>query len=256
MRNYKNKALNVFESKKKNNIEAIKKDKRFSKNSLQWMIESEQYRYVYNFRWMGVPIIKYPNDIVAIQEIIWETKPDLVIETGVAHGGSVVFIASILNMVNKKSKIIGIDLEIRKHNLKEIQKNIFYKKNISLIEGSSTDPKIVRKIKSLSKGKKVMVILDSAHSHSHVLDELRIYSKIVSKNQFLIVEDTFEELYPKDFFQHLKSSNVRPNTNKGNNPMTALKEFLQENKDFSIDNEFNKKLGITQNIDSYLKKIK
>lgn len=255
MTNFKNPALKKFNHTKKLNINLLKKDKLFNKKSLEWMIYAEKYKYVYNFTWMGIPIIKYPNDIIALQEILWETKPDLVIETGIAHGGSIIFLASILSMINKTSKVIGIDLEIRKHNLKMIKQNNFYKKNITLIESSSTDPNLIKKLRKRCRGKKVMVILDSAHSHDHVLKELEIYSTLVSKNQFLIVEDTFEEYYPKDFFLHLGTSKVRPETNKGNNPQTALNKFLKNNKKFSISNEYNKKLGISQNFDSYLKKI-
>ena len=140
-----------------------------------------------NFKWMGLPIIKYPNDILALQEIIWSTKPDIIIETGIAHGGSIVFIASILNMINPKAKVIGIDIKIRDYNLREIKKNKFYNKNIKLIKGSSVDQKVISKIKKHINRKK-LVILDSAHSHDHVLKELNIYSKLVSKNMFLIVE--------------------------------------------------------------------
>ncbi len=256
MSSYKSKELQAFDLKIKQNSLKISKDKIFHKKSLEWMIYAEKYRYVYNFKWMGLPIIKYPNDILALQEIIWSTKPDIIIETGIAHGGSIVFIASILNMINPKAKVIGIDLEIRDYNLREIKKNKFYNKNIKLIKGSSVDRKVISKIKKHINRKKVMVILDSAHSHDHVLKELNIYSKLVSKNMFLIVEDTFEEFYPKNFFGHLKTTKVRPETNKGNNPMTALKEFLKKNKNFSKNNEYNKKLGITQNFDSYLQKTK
>ena len=255
MTNSKNSVLKKFNKTKERNIGLLKKDMLFKKKSLDWMIYAEKYKYVYNFNWMGVPIIKYPNDIIALQEILWETKPDIVIETGVAHGGSIIFIASILNMIKSTSKVIGIDLEIRDHNLKEIKKNRFDKKNITLLEPSSTDLKLIKRLKEICQGKKVMVILDSAHSHQHVLEELKLYSLLVSKNHYLIVEDTFEESYPKNFFLHLESSEVRPETNKGNNPMTALIEFLMNNKKFSTDNEYNKKLGISQNFDSYLKKI-
>ena len=128
MTNSKNSVLKKFNKTKERNIGLLKKDMLFKKKSLDWMIYAEKYKYVYNFNWMGVPIIKYPNDIIALQEILWETKPDIVIETGVAHGGSIIFIASILNMIKSTSKVIGIDLEIRDHNLKEIKKTVFIKK--------------------------------------------------------------------------------------------------------------------------------
>tara|TARA_B100001248_G_scaffold250487_1_gene224630 strand:+ start:26029 stop:26838 length:810 start_codon:yes stop_codon:yes gene_type:complete len=256
MKNYKNSELNRFYQTKLRMINKLKKDDEFKKKSLDWMIYAEKYRYVYNFTWLGFPIIKYPNDIIALQEIIWTTKPDIVIETGIAHGGSIIFIASLLNMIKKNAKVIGIDIEIRKHNLKLIKNSIFYKKNIELLQSSSTDPRLISKLKKICKNKTVMVILDSAHSHDHVLSELEVYSQLVTKNQYLVVEDTFEEFYPKNFFNYLTTSKVRQETNKGNNPMTAMREFLKKNKKFSTNNEFNKKLGITQNFDSYLLKKK
>ena len=128
MINSKNSALKKFNTTKKRNVDLLKKDELFKKKSFDWMIYAEKYKYVYNFNWMGIPIIKYPNDIIALQEILWEMKPDLVIETGVAHGGSIIFIASILHMINNTSKVICIDLEIREHNLEEIKKNRLFKK--------------------------------------------------------------------------------------------------------------------------------
>ena len=200
-------------------------------------------KYHYNFSWFGLPIIKFPNDILVMQEIIWRVKPDVIIETGVARGGSLIFFASLMKLINKTGKVIGIDIDIRKQNKIALKKH-FLAKNIKLIQGSSTSNEVFKKLKK-HLIKKVLVILDSMHTEKHVLDELEIYSKIVSKNSYLIVQDTFVELFPKNHFKN------RP-WDKGNNPMTAVKKFLKINKNYSIDENISAKVGITENPKGYL----
>ena len=182
-----------------------------------------------------------------MQEILNKVKPDIVIETGIAHGGSVIFTASILKMIGKKNfKVIGVDIDIRKHNLKEIKKSVVYK-YLDLIEGSSVDEKIFNIIKKkIKKNKKVLVILDSNHSHKHVLNELNLYSKLVSKNSYLILPDTYIDFMPKNTFKKWK---------RGDNTYTALLEFLKKNKKFKIDSEANKKSLISEAIKGYIKKV-
>lgn len=208
-----------------------------------------KYRYTYNFNWLGRPIIQLPQDIIAMQEIIWNVKPDLIIETGIAHGGSLVFYASILELIGGDSKVIGIDIDIREHNIKKIKHHPMYKR-MTLIQGSSIDIKVLDKVREMSKGKKkIIVCLDSMHTHEHVLKELERYSPFVKKGGYLVVFDTAIEDMPDDFFPD------RP-WGKGNNPKTAVREFLTTNDRFVIDKDIENKLLITVAPDGYLKCIK
>lgn len=236
-----------FKKERKQAVNKMTKDTSFIKLSKKWLARSVYHKYNYNYSWMGRPIIKYPDDMVVMQELLWKLKPDLVIETGIAHGGSIIFTASILKMMNiKKFKVIGVDIDIRKHNLSEIKKSNVYK-YMKLFEGSSNDQNILRQINNIRrKFKKVLVILDSNHSKSHVLQELKNYSKFVSKNSYIVLPDTYIDFLPKGTFKKWK---------KGDSTFAALKEFLLENKSFKIDNEINKKSLISEAICGYVKKI-
>lgn len=233
-----------FELFVKNNINKIKKNKKFNNKSKEWSLLASKIKYHYNFNWLGLPIIKFPNDILVMQEIIWNVKPDVIIETGVARGGSLIFFASLMQLINKKGKVIGIDIDLRKKNELAIKKHPFYK-NINLLKGSSTSKKITNKLIKKLSNKKVIVVLDSLHTEEHVLKELEIYSKIVSKKSYLIVQDTFVEFFPKNHFKN------RP-WDKGNNPLTAVKKFLKNNKNFIVDKKISSKIGITENPMGYL----
>ena len=245
--------MNPIKKFNKEKIKAVKEmalDRSFKKKSIDWILQSIKHQYNYNFSWMGRPIIKYPNDIVVLQELIWKVKPDLIIETGIAHGGSIIFSASMLKMMNVKNfKVIGIDIDIRKHNLKEILKHPM-KKYIKLIEGSSIGEDVLKKVTTVAKKKKrIMVVLDSNHSEEHVFNELNLYSKFVSKNSYIVLPDTYIEFLPKNTFKN------RP-WNKGNNPYTALKKFLKTNKSFEIDDFISAKALITEAFSGYIKRIK
>lgn len=218
-----------------------------------WMSHPALNHYCYHFSWLGRPIIQYPQDIIAMQELLWEVKPDLVIETGIAHGGSLIFHASILELNAicggpKNYKLIGIDIDIRKHNLDLIIRHPIYKLgHIMMLEGSSTSNKISDLVKSISSDyNKIMVILDSNHTYNHVFSELEIYAKLVSKGSYCVVFDTFIEDMP---------SNAYPDRpwGKNDNPSIAVKEFLKHNHDFYIDSNINKKLLITSAPNGYLK---
>ena len=225
------------------------KDKKIIELGRLFIKETLKYKYSYNFSWLERPIIQFPQDIIALQEIIWRIKPDLIIETGIAHGGSLIFYASMLELIGGRGKVLGIDIDIRKHNRKEIEKHKMFKR-IKMIEGSSVDEKVAKRVeKIVKKHKKVMVCLDSLHTHSHVLKELNLYSRFVSKGSYSVVFDTIIEYMPKGFFKD------RP-WDKGNNPATAVKEFLKKNKSFIIDKEIDSKLLITSAIGGYLKRIK
>jgi len=239
----------LFEEERKLNIAQMGASQDITQSSLDWVCQTAKFRYTYNFNWLGRPIIQFPQDILAMQEIIWEMKPDLVIETGIAHGGSIIFYASMLELLGKDGQVLAIDIDIREHNRVEIEKHPMFKR-ITMIEGSSIDPGIVTKVYQFAQDKKqVLVILDSNHTHAHVLEELRLYSPLVTKDSYLVVFDTIVEDMPEDFFPD------RP-WGRGNNPKTAVWEFLKTNDRFEIDKEIENKLLITVAPDGYLKCIK
>jgi cephalosporin hydroxylase len=219
------------------------------KRSLDWICMTARFKYTYNFAWLGRPIIQFPQDILAMQEIIWRVKPDLIIETGIAHGGSLVFYASMLELINGNGQILGIDIDVREENRIEIEKHPMSKR-IVMVEGSSTEKNVVRQIYEFSKEKKsVLLALDSLHTHEHVLKELELYSPLVTNGSYIAVFDTIIEDMPDDFFPD------RP-WGKGNNPKTAVWEFLKTNDRFIIDKDIENKLLITVAPDGYLKCIK
>lgn len=216
--------------------------------------ESVRLKYSYNFRWFGHPIIQFPQDIIAMQELIWQVKPDLIIETGIAHGGSLIFSASMLALLEitgviNKGKVLGIDIDIREHNRIEIEKHPLVNK-ITMMQGSSIDEDMVRQVHKFAKDyNNILVCLDSNHTHNHVLSELKAYSPLVSNGSYCVVFDTIIEDMPEDFFPD------RP-WGKGNNPKTAVREFLKTNDSFEIDKKMENKLLITVAPDGYLKRVK
>ena len=184
-----------------------------------------------------------------MQEIIWNVKPDLIIETGIAHGGSLIFYASMLELLGEEGKVLGIDIDVRTHNRHEIEKHPLYKR-ISMIEGSSIDESVVEKVREYSRGKKrVLVCLDSLHTHDHVLRELEAYSPFVTTGSYCVVFDTIVEDLPDEY------SADRP-WGKGNNPKTAVWKFLERNNRFVMDKEIENKLLITTCPDGYLKCVR
>jgi len=244
--------VSEYQKFRQERIETIKemgRDSEVRKQATDFVRDSGKYGYTYNFEWMGRPIIQFPQDMVALQEVIWRVKPDLIIETGIAHGGSLVFSASMLELLGGEGQVLGVDIDIRAHNREAIESHPMAKR-ISMIQGSSIDPLVVDQVKAATEGKsKVMVLLDSMHSHDHVLSELQMYSPLVSKDSYLIVFDTSVEDMPEDFFPD------RP-WGKGDNPKTAVWEFLKSNKRFEIDEEFDDKLLITVAHNGFLRKVK
>jgi len=229
-------------------IRALASDDKLRTASLEWMIRADSHKYSYNFSWLGRPIIRYPNDIVVFQEVVWRSQPDLIIETGVAHGGSLVLSASLLELLNQDGRVVGIDIDIRPHNREAIEAHPLSRR-ITLIEGSSTDAEVVRQVKAIaSKYRRVMVVLDSLHTHEHVIAELRTYSEFVSDGCYLILPDTFIEYFPPGYFSN------RP-WDVGNNPMTALRQFLAESRDFEIDELMSSKALISEAPDGYLIRV-
>ncbi|HYE32342.1 MAG TPA: cephalosporin hydroxylase family protein [Methylomirabilota bacterium] len=224
-------------------------DPEIRKLAHQLFLATCRYKYSYNFSWLGRPIIQYPQDMIAMQELIYEVRPDLIIETGIAHGGSLIFYASVLELIGGESEILGIDIDIRPHNRAEIEKHRMAKR-IRMIQGSSIDDGIAEQVYASAKGKKkVMVILDSNHTHAHVLRELQLYGKLVTKGSYLVVFDTVVEDMSKDFFPD------RP-WDVGDNPKTAVREYLRSTDRFVVQNEVENKLLLTVAPEGYLKCIK
>lgn len=229
----------------------------------QWILESMKRKYLYNFDWLGRPIIQYPQDMVAIQEIIWQVRPTLIIETGIAHGGSLILSASMLALLdyceavesgtpidpsNSKRKVVGIDIEIRQHNRAAIEGHPMGSK-IEMIEGSSTDQGVVNQVAKIAKDhSSVLLLLDSNHTHEHVLGELAAYANLVSIGSYCVVFDTFVEDMPAGYFTD------RP-WDKGNSPRTAVVEFLKLHPQFEIDESIQNKLLITVAPGGFLKRI-
>ena len=193
--------MNEFEKRNSEMINKMSEDLDLKKTTNRWFVQSSPYEYSYHFTWMGRPIIQFPQDMIAMQEIIWDVKPDLIIETGIAHGGSLIYYASLLELIGH-GNVLGIDIEIRPHNLEAIEKHPMIKR-IQMLEGSSVDETLFSKVKETAKGADtVMVVLDSNHTHDHVLKELELYSGRVTKGSYLVVFDTIIEDMPENFFQH------------------------------------------------------
>lgn len=221
-------------------------------------------KYSYNFSWMGRPIIQYPQDMVAAQELIWQVKPDLIIEAGIAHGGSLILSASILAMLDyeeavesgtvldpkhPKRRVLGLDIDIRPHNRKAIEAHPMSGR-IDMIEGSSTDPDVVSRVKQMAGDyETVMLFLDSNHTHDHVLGELNAYADLVSVGSYCVVFDTAIEDFPAEEYPDR-------NWGPGNNPKTAVWEFLSQNSHFEMDKEMEHKILVTVAPDGYLKRVR
>lgn len=232
---------------KRARIDQLACDQEFREQSMDWREKALERKYMHNFSWLGRPIIQFPSDVIAIQEIIWTVKPDLIIETGVAHGGSLILSASILQLLNH-GEVIGIDIDIRPHNRKSIESHPLSPR-ITLLEGSSIDPCIIEKVKKLAKGKKTLVFLDSNHTHEHVMSELNAYSELVGIGSYCVVFDTFVEDLTDNYVWH-----ERP-WGKGNNPKTAVLEWLKSHPNFQIDRSIENKLLVTSAPDGFLRRI-
>ncbi|MBO0937892.1 cephalosporin hydroxylase family protein [Fibrella sp. HMF5335] len=210
-------------------------------------VVSNRDQYSYNFSWMGRPIIQYPQDMMAMQELIWDIKPDLIIETGIAHGGSLIYYASLMELIGK-GEVLGIDIDIREHNRREIEAHPMFKR-IQMIQGSAIDEELVAEVARRAEGKQtIMVCLDSNHTHDHVLRELELYAPFVTVGSYCVVFDTIVEDMPKGAYD-------RP-WDVGNNPKTAVWEYLKHNDNFEIDHQIDNKLLISVAPEGYLKRVK
>ena len=239
-----------FIEERKERIESFKNDEEFKELTNRWRQMALERKYMNSFSWLGRPLIQFPGDVMAVQELISAIRPNVVVETGIAHGGSLILSASMLHL-NKiaDAKVIGVDIEIRPHNRKEIERHD-YADMITLIEGSSTDEAVVDQVKShINADDKVLVFLDSNHTHEHVLKELKMYSGMVSVGSYLVAFDTHVEDMPDDY-----EWENRP-WGKGNNPKTAVHEWLKSNTNFEIDHDIEHKVLITSAPDGFLQRV-
>ncbi len=238
-----------FFAEVRDNIDGLRADVSVRQATLDWVAAIAPHNYTYNFTWLGRPVIQFPQDLAALQEIIWDTRPDLIIETGIAHGGSLIFHASMLQLLSNDGRVLGIDIDIREHNRAEIESHPMFER-IELIQGSSTDAAIAKQVASAAaKAERVMVVLDSNHTHEHVLRELEIYAPLVTKGCYLVVCDTLIEDMPAGSFPD------RP-WDKGDNPCTAVKAFLKNTERFEVDTDIDAKLQISVAPGGYLKCVK
>ena len=253
-----------FEKEVKDRISANESNKELKESANEFLKASFQPQYSYNFSWLGRPIIQYPQDMVAMQELIWEVKPDLIIETGIAHGGSLIMNASLLAMLDycdalengemldpkkPKRRVLGIDIDIREHNRIAIETHPMANR-IDMIQGSSIAQDIITQVHEYSKNyKKILISLDSNHTHDHVLSELEAYAPLTSVDSYCVVFDSIIEDLPADMFPD------RP-WGPGDNPKTAVWEYLKTHNEFEIDKSIQNKLLITVAPDGYLKRVK
>jgi len=253
----------IFEEEVYRNIRGLGADSDLQALSRIWIREISRHKWAYNFKWLGRPAIQFPNDVWAMQELIWQIEPDLIIETGIAHGGSLIMNASMLAMLDmceaietgetidpkqSKRKVLGVDIDIRAHNREAIETHPMSSR-IQMIQGSSIAPEVIAQVREIAKDYQcVLVSLDSNHTHDHVLTELEAYAPLTSVGSYCVVFDTVIEDMPADMFPD------RP-WGPGNNPKTAVWKYLKSHPEFEIDKSIQNKLLITVAPDGYLKRI-
>lgn len=251
-----------FRIERQARLESYASDVAFQTLSRDWLQASMQRQYVYNFDWMGRPIIQYPQDMVAMQELVWRVRPDLIIETGIAHGGSLVLSASLLALLDmsdaieagttldprvSRRKVLGVDIDIRAHNRAAIESHPMASR-IAMIQGSAVAPDVVQQVRDFAQGyQRVLVCLDSMHTHDHVLGELDAYAPLVTPGSYCVVFDTFVEDMPPKFFAD------RP-WDVGNNPKTAVRQWLAGHAEFEVDAEMEQRLQVTVAPEGFLRR--
>jgi cephalosporin hydroxylase len=246
--------MNPFDEEVEERIAANGGNAALRKAADEFMRESIQPKYSYNFSWLGRPIIQYPQDIVGMQELTWAVQPDLIVETGIAHGGSLILYASLLELNAAcggppDARVVGVDIDIRAHNRAAIEAHPLHQR-ITMIEGSSVDPAVVEQVGEAAAGRqRVLVCLDSNHTHAHVLAELEAYAPMTSVGSYCVVFDTVIEDLPAGMFPD------RP-WDPGNNPKTAVHKYLKSHPEFEIDRRLENKLMISVASGGYLKRVR
>lgn len=249
--------MNAYDQLKKecaSEVSALRDDAVLQQTTQQWMHRAQRGRYSYHFEWLGRPIIQYPQDLVAMQEVIWTVKPDLIIETGIAHGGSLIFSASMLELNAacggpSDALVLGVDIDIRPHNRDAILAHPLSRR-ISMLQGSSIDPVVVTQVCAFARDRKrILVCLDSSHTHDHVLAELEAYGQLTSVGSYCVVFDTVIDDLPADLFVD------RP-WGPGNNPKTAVREYLATHPEFEVDLALETKLLISVAPNGYLRRVR
>jgi cephalosporin hydroxylase len=268
--------IEEFQAEVRRNIEGLSRDLDLQALSRMWIRDISPHKWSYNFSWLGRPAIQFPNDAWAMQEIIWSVRPDLIIETGIAHGGSLIFSASMLALLDMcdavatgekldprvpKRKVLGVDIDIRAHNRAAIEAHPMSCR-IDMIQGSSISRDVIEQVHRHAENfERLLICLDSNHTHEHVLAELEAYAPLTSIGSYCCVFDTIIEDMPADMFQN------RP-WGRGDNPKTAVWEYLRRLKeegrrahddnplDFEIDRTIENKLLITVAPDGFLKRAK
>lgn len=251
-----------FQKERSDRLQSYAADSAFTSLSRDWLQQSMQRQYVYNLDWLGRPIIQYPQDMWAMQDLVWRVRPDLIIETGIAHGGSLVLSASLLAMLDmcdaieagttldprqSQRKVLGLDIDIRAHNRAAIEAHPMASR-IAMIEGSSIASEVIEQVHAFAKGyQRVMVCLDSMHTHDHVLAELDAYAPLVTPESYCVVFDTFIEDMPPKFFAD------RP-WDVGNNPKTAVRQWLAGHSEFEVDQVMQQRLQVTVAPEGFLRR--
>lgn len=238
-----------FEAHKRAQALALGRDQSVFDGSVRYMLQLDPYDYSYLWSWMGVPIIQMPADVLATQEVIWATKPDIIIETGVARGGSVLFMASLLELIGK-GQVIGVDIDIRAHNRASIEQHPMSKR-VTLIEGGSVDDDTLARVRAaIPAGARVMVVLDSDHSRDHVLAECKAYGQLVTPGCYMVVADTM--------IGHVEASEAPQKRSKiwskGDEPLSALRQYLAESDFFEVDEVLNGKLVLSSSPGGYIRR--
>jgi cephalosporin hydroxylase len=246
--------MNPFDEEVRERIAANGRNEALREAAGAFMRESTRPKYSYNFSWLGRPIIQYPQDIVAMQELIWAVQPDLIVETGIAHGGSLILYASLLELNAacggpQAARVVGVDIDIRAHNRAAIEAHPMSRR-ITMIEGSSLDPAVIARVADAAMGRgRVLVCLDSNHTHAHVLAELEAYAPLTSVGSYCVVFDTIIEDLPPEMFPD------RP-WGPGDNPRTAVRAYLESHPEFEIDRRMEDKLLVTVAPGGYLQRIR
>lgn len=244
----------AFDEQGRQEVAAQGRDRAFGAKTREWMDLANAHRYSYHFKWLGRPVIQYPQDVIGMQELIWSVQPDLIVETGIARGGSLVFLSSMLELLAScggapDGRVLGIDIDIRAENRAAIEQHPLARR-ITMLQGSSVDAGIVSQVHAVAKEhRRVLVILDSNHTHEHVLGELRAYAPLVTTDSYCVVMDTVIEELPADAFPD------RP-WGKGDNPRTAVREYLAGNDAFVVDDAMESKLMITVAPGGFLRRVR